>query len=458
MRILTGIFFTLGVLVMVAATGDNMKLPNEVLLRIPRKYDIDARANRRAKKELQELVKACGPGIVEGAVSSNGRALENRCSYRVKLDDLFFKSEEEKTGLLQDDDWAYAPETTFFEPTVKGPVPDSFDIRDLMKNGQPDLRTQKCGDCWAWATHHGLELARAVHDQKVFDHSVQTVLSCSKQGSCSGGYMSAVDFLKHGLPLESEFPYKNGSTGTCKYNSSTINTGWDGKVASTPYVGSSLTYSRFNRKSDGTYREGTKVQSMMDAIYQWKSPLVVTVSAYSISGNGVVDSCSAINSGGNHMVTVVGWETWNNKRVAHVWNSWGKSHGSNGVSRIVWECGNGKLNRGLGVAAKIVQYKAPCTPPNAEQIHLHEIVAGDSVKIGVEQAAGTQCSWSPTDGLSDPNSCVTTAKPGVSTEYHLTAKNDCGTSSSQTLVYLWGGARTASGKRVLMTPFGETTL
>ena len=89
---------------------------------------------------------------------------------------------------------------------------------------------------------------------------------------------------------------------------------------------------------------------------------------------------------------------------------------------------------------------------------MHEIVAGDSVKIGAEQAPGTQCSWSPSEGLTDANACVTYAKPGVSTEYHLTAKNDCATSSSQTLVYLWGGARTATGKRKLMTPFGETTL
>ncbi len=456
MKILAGIFFTFVILIVVAASRDTEKLPPEVTARVPAKFDLNAKKHRQAKRELQELVKACGPGIVEGAVGAKGRALDNRCSYQVRLDDLFFKNETEKTGLLEDSEWAYAPQTTFFESPPQD-IPDNFDIRDLMKNGMPDLRTQKCGDCWAWATHHGLELARAVHDQKVFDHSIQTVLSCSRQGSCSGGYMSAVDFLRHGLPLESEFPYA-ASNKSCKFNSGQIETGWDAKVPNTPYVGSSLTFSRSLRTADGSFREGTKVKAMMDAIYQWKSPLVVTVSAYSVSGNGIVNSCSAINSGGNHMVTVVGWDTAEGKRIAHVWNSWGKGHGLNGVSRLQWECGNGRLNRGLGVAAKIVQYKPPCVAPNAEQIHLHEAVAGDPVKIGVEQAAGTKCSWLPTEGLTDASACVTYARPDISTEYHLTAKNDCGSSSSQTLVYLWGSTREQGGKKLVMTPFGQTEL
>ncbi len=456
MKTLGALFFAFSILVVMAATKDPMRLPREVTSQIPRRFDINAKKNAHAKKELQELVKSCGPGIVEGTRSEEGKSLENRCKFQVRLDDLFFKEVEEKTGLIQDPEWPYAANATFFE-APKMDVPEAFDIRDLMKNGQPDLRTQKCGDCWAWATHHGLELSRAVHDQKVYDLSVQSVLSCSRQGSCSGGYMSAVDFLLHGLPFESEFPYA-ASNAQCKYSSAEIQDGWEGKAMATPYVGNSLQFSRGLRNDDGTFREGTKVQSMMEAMYQWKSPVVVTVSAYSISGDGVYNSCSNINSGGNHMVTIVGWEMWQGKRVAHVWNSWGKGHGKNGVSRIVWECGDGRLNRGLGASAKIVQYKAPCVAPNAAQPHLHEVVAGDAVDVGAEQAAGTKCSWTPTEGLADANACVTRARPTQSTEYHLTAKNDCGSSTSMTLVYLWGSSRNEEGKKVVMTPFGEAEL
>ncbi|NBW98550.1 hypothetical protein EBR03_03160 [bacterium] len=47
---------------------------------------------------------------------------------------------------------------------------------------------------------------------------------------------------------------------------------------------------------------------------------------------------------------------------------------------------------------------------------------------------GTKCSWFPKEGLEDPESCQTTARPEATTEYHLTASNECGTASSMTLV------------------------
>ncbi len=434
------------------AAAAKPRLTAEVLSQVPQKYDIQSKKYRYAKEELEELVGNCGPGVVAGATSRTGSASTNRCSFQVKLDDLFFRAPEEKTGFLPDPDWAFGDGVTFVEPKV-GELPDSFDLRDLMKGGQPELKKQNCGDCWAWATHHGLELARAVHDSVAVDHSVQSVLSCSGEGSCRGGYMSAVDFLRHGLPHEVDFPYAGRDT-KCKYSSSDMAAGWDAKTIGTPYVGNSLTHSRANHLATGIFREGNKVQQMMAAIYQWKSPLVVTVAAYSMSGSGIYDSCSAINSDGNHMVVITGWDTVDGKRIAHVWNSWGKSHGNNGVSRIQWECGEGRLNRGLGQLAKIVQYRPACTPPDANQDYLHEIMQGQSVAIGTAQAPGATCSWLPTQGLSDPNSCVTSASPQLSTEYHLSVQNPCGTSSSMTLVYVWGVNRNAKVEKV-RTVFGD---
>lgn len=423
---------------------DALALTRGTLRLIPQQYDINSPAYGFAKKELEELESMCGPGVFKGSEA------QNRCAFQVELDEVFFTPPEMKTGLLQDPEWAYRDGVTWFTPASLD-VPDNYDLRTLMKNGVPEIKKQNCGDCWAWATHHGLEIARAVHDQEVFDHSIQSVLSCSKAGSCGGGYMRAVDFLKKGLPLEADFPYA-GSDKSCKYSSTQLSTGWTPKVQDTPYIGSSLTFSRAQRDSDGTYREGTKVQNIMAAMHQWQSPVVVTVAAYSISGNGIYDACSSINSGGNHMVAISGWEVVNGKRVAHVWNSWGKSHGLNGVSRIQWECGDGRLNRGLGVSAKIVQYRPPCSPPDAAQTGMHEVLAGGSVQIGAAQSPGTTCSWAPTTGLANPNSCVTVATPSQTTEYHLTASNACGTSSSMTLVHVWG----RDGKsKTMLTPHGE---
>ena len=416
-------------------------LPSNVLKVIPRGYDIHSTTLNDAKKELEELVSQCGAGVVVGVKE------ENRCAFQVKLDDLFFEPLSKKTGLLQEKGWAYQNGVTFLQPKY-GELRNTFDLRELMANGVPEIKRQKCGDCWAWATHHGLKIVRAVHDNGVFEHSVQAVLSCSHSGSCNGGFMSAVNFLKHGLPLEEEFPYA-GSNVKCPYSSSDIQEGWDGKISDAPYIGSALQYSRGLRHTDRASWDGSKVENMMAAMIEWKSPLVVTVAGYSISGSGVYNACSAINSGGNHMVTIVGWDTWNDKRVAHVWNSWGPTHGENGVSRIQWECGKGRLNRGLGVLARIVQYKSPCVPPDAAQVYLHEALAGTPIEIGAKQGDNTSCSWTPVEGLADPKACVTTAKPTKTTEYHLTAQNSCGISSSMTLVHLWGR------DQLIHTPFGD---
>jgi len=432
-------------------------LPNEVAEFVPK--DIAMGRTATAEEGLRRLadeIKQCGSGVVSQVRAKYGDDFENRCTYEITLNDLFFKPLAERTGALFDKHWAQKDSVVWVKPAqTKDELPESFDLRDLMKNGLPDLRTQKCGDCWAWSTHHGLELARAVHDQTVVDHSIQTVLSCSRQGSCNGGYMSAVDFLKHGLPTETEFPYA-ASDARCKFTSAQINTGWDGKVEGTPYIGDSKMYSLAKRNSDGTFAESTYVADMAAAIYQWQSPLVVTVAAYDISGPGIYNSCSSINSGGNHMVTIVGWDHENGARNAHVWNSWGKGHGKDGVSRIKWECGSGRLNRGLGVAAKIVQYKPTCVLPDATQKYLVETTANQAVQIGAPQAAGVTCRWSPAQGLSDPNACVTTATASGTTEYHLEASNACGTSSSIALVRVAGTDK--DGFESVLTPFGNVMI
>jgi Papain family cysteine protease len=430
-------------------------IPDEVLRLIPSNIDLEKPEYLTSKKELGQLIAQCGPGVVKGAADARGENLRNACSFQVEMDDLFFENAQTKTGLLINKNWAYEDGVQWFLPLKTRSLPNNFDLRDLMPNGAPEIKKQQCGDCWAWSTHHGLEIARAVHDGKPVDHSVQTVLSCSGQGSCSGGYMSAVDFLLHGLPEESEFPYA-GYDKRCKYNSAQISQGWDPKMLATPYVGDSKRFSLAKFDETGSFKDGTQVEEMMQAMYDAKGPLVVTVAAYNISGPGIYNYCSAINSGGNHMVAVVGWDTENGKRNAHVWNSWGKSHGDNGVSRIQWECGQGRLNRGLGVSAKVVQYKPSCVAPSAGQKYLHEIKSGDSVQIGVDAKPGITCHWTPSAGLSDPESCNPTAKPSLSTEYHLSATNGCGTSSSMTLVSLWGSRR--GGKNKVLTPYGVITL
>lgn len=410
--------------------GVALAIPQKVRDLLPSSVQIDSGEHVFARREIEELLQLCGTGVFQGMDESQE---ENKCSFKVALDEHFFLPPWMKTGLLPEPEWAYQDGVVWVEPRPEE-VPSDFDLRDLMLNGIPEIKKQACGDCWAWSTHHGLEIARAVHDQEVYDHSVQTVLSCSKKGSCNGGYMSAVGFLTQGLPYEEDFKYQ-GNNARCKYSSAEIQEGWDAKIIAAPYIGSSKDFSRAKQKKDGSYERVTSLKAMARAMHQWKAPLVVTVDSYSLSGAGVYDRCSSINSGGNHMVAIVGWEIWNGKLVAHVWNSWGKGHGEDGVSRILWDCGNGKLNRGLGVSARVVQYKSACQTPYPAQKAKHDLTEEDTaVEIGVALEKGTQCSWWPAEGLEDPHSCQTVANPQKTTEYHLTAKNECGTASSMTLV------------------------
>lgn len=447
---------TLVIISVVGCTETNtVQLPGEIEERIKEVYKIDIAMFPIAQAELAEAVKNCGPGVIPGVEGKND------CSYQMPvIDEMFLRHPNGKTGLLHDPNEMFQEGVTFYLPDPSVTIPDKYDLRDYMVNGKPEIKQQQCGDCWAWATHHGLEIARAVHDPKPYDHSVQTVLSCSGSGSCGGGYMSAVDYLKKGLPMESDFPYLNGSTGKCKFSKEEQN--WNPKVQGTPYIGDSLMYSRAKMQA-GQFSEGPKVQDMMRAMVQWKSPLVVTVSAYSV-GNGVYDSCGAINSGGNHMVAISGFEMWNGKRVAHVWNSWGPSFGGSegkGVGKQVWECGDGKLNRGLGVSAKIVQYKSPCAPPVPPALKPeYSIFAGSAVRLGGGVSDPTwECEWTPKEGLTTPFSCQTFAEPAKSTEYHVTIKSkDCGQASAMTLVKVF--AESKDGQmvtlgRTIVTPFGE---
>ena len=437
------------VLLFLALSAQARPIPKEVEKLIPRNININSPEFVFAKREMLDLLKMCGSGVFQGVSKEESK---NECDFQVALDEHFFLPPWMKTGLLPEKDWAYQDGVVWVKPRPEE-IPENFDLRDFMSNGIPEIKKQECGDCWAWATHHGLEISRAVHDQEVFDHSIQTILSCSKKGSCSGGYMSAVGFLIHGLPYEQEFPY-SGNNASCKYNSSQIEKGWDAKIIAAPYIGSSKDFSRFKQKKDGSYRP-TSLKEMAQAMVEWKAPLVVTVSAYSLSGPGVYSECSNVNSGGNHMVAIVGWELWQGKLVAHVWNSWGKKHGQDGVSRIVWDCGNGRLNRGLGVSARVVQYKADCQTPYPAQKAKHLINEEDNgVEIGVPMTKNTQCSWFPKEGLDDPESCQPIAHPSSTTEYHLTATNECGTASSMTLVEV-RGSKNQEPIFWIRTPFGK---
>lgn len=404
------------------------------------------------KKFLEEEVALCGKGVIDPA-----KREPNTCSHRVEITAEAMTGF--KLGLLHDkDDETDGKQWIMPSAADIAATPESWDIRDLNPAvSQVKINRQTCGSCWAESSQKLLDLQVAVNDGKVIDSSVQYLVStCVPTGDCGGGYMTTPDhiiknkFGGGGLPFWVDDPYL-GTNSSCKWSKEQMAKGWEYKLKSAPWVGSSLMYSKGAKKDT----RGNTAEMIKALMYKYRSGALVTVSAYDVSGNGIVSSCSF--GGTNHMVVIPGWGKENGVEYASVWNSWGKGHGLNGISRIKWECGGpGKLNRRLGEEARVYVYEPQCkNQPDAYTGASKEFTKtgeGVGVVIGRKASNGQKCSWLPKEGLSDPESCETFASPDISTEYHLKTSTECGEASAMVYVKVFGPKRENSGK--LNTPFG----
>lgn len=425
-----------------------------------------------AKLRLAEHLVACGEGVVENYVPDckPGEPCpvpENRCGYTIKVDAHFLQPEVAQTGYEEDVELVRSNGSQWQAPTPEelAAVPTSWDFLTLGKASQVKINRQQCGDCWSQASTKALEYMAAAHLGKILDLSVQTQISrCSNHGSCGGGYMTAPDFLvEYGNPYESQDPYQ-GRNSSCAFSSQELSQGFETKPEAAPWVGRSLNYSRFYKQSfrGNTARE---IQAMM---VKHQSPAVVTIAAISQS-SGIIRRCSSINSGGNHMQVVVGWYQDGSDEIAKLNNSWGTSHGQGGFTHIKWECDQeGKLNRGIGRSARVYVMKPECpNQPNAEagkDVQFVKTSPNHGVLIGHTAKNVQGCTWTPSAGLQYLTSdhCLAFASPDATTEYHLTARTECGEASSMVLVTPLGPMRQAlswekKGHRVI-TPLGEVWL
>jgi len=373
-----------------------------------------------------------------------------------------------ETGLIHDDSVFYETSPSGHSPywvaaPINAPVPENFDLRGKGTPFPSPGDQSNCGSCWAYSTGQAMDIWWAINKKELLDHSKQYLLSCSGNGSCAGGYMSVVTWLvKSGLPLEASFPYVAKDI-KCKFSKEEIAKGFGNQLLEAPYIGESFEKSRYWKLSGGTFEPRDKMSQIQQAMIQLNSPAVVTVAAYGANSDQVISGCSALNSGGNHMVNVIGWDNEGGGPNAHVYNSWGKGHGKDGISRIKWNC-DGKLNRGLGVSARVLrgESKPPCDPPANPDLKPEQIIfMGSKAEIG-KDIPNVKCVWSPTYGLKDPNSCKTDAMPEKSTEYHLEVSNECGKVTAMTFVRVFAPVLVGGGDvkyqetGSIVTPFGET--
>lgn len=428
--------------------GQKAEISKLITQVVPKNVEIDNHPD--AKKELIFHLESCGAGVVEGIKAVN------RCKYTIKIDDVFLQPVLKKTGLKHDNNWPYQDGIIWATASAQemAEVPNQWDLSDDSKMIR--ITKQRCGDCWAQSTRANLEQLILTHTGVNEPLSTQTMISrCCNTGSCNGGYMTTPGWVvENGLPILERDPYLGGKNSSCKFNMTKVK--WDYHLMQAPYVGSSRDYSRAIRVID---RKGAKVANTQALMIKHRSSTVATIKAISSSG-GIITSCSSINSGGNHMQNIVGWYMDNGELIARVQNSWGTNHGQNGYTHIKWECGDGRLNRGLGRSSRVGVYNTPTSCKNLADPYvghkntLYFEHGTRGVQLGRAVKYKQTCSWLPKDGLNNPNSCNPIANPKISTEYHLTAETDCGKASAMVLVRPLEEAKKLGPYR-LNTPSGE---
>lgn len=195
----------------------------------------------------------------------------------------------------------------------------SFDWRNNGgTNDVTPVRDQgQCGSCWAFATTGALESSTLIHGtyNPVLDLAEQILLSCSRAGSCGGGYIDkASNFLRTtGLPFESCYPY-SATNGSCSKaclnwkNSSYKIPAWHWVATTSP-----------------------DVATIKNALFTY-GPLVTTMNVYSdfySYKSGVYSHVSGSNQGG-HAILIIGYaddSSLSGGGYFSVKNSWGTDWG-----------------------------------------------------------------------------------------------------------------------------------
>jgi C1A family cysteine protease len=207
-------------------------------------------------------------------------------------------------------------------------IPSTFDWRNQgPHNIIGNVKQQRCGDCWAFATTAAAESYRnsdpvVISDYCLipvpYDLSEQRLLASSHAGGCNGGYLtSASEYIRtNGLPLEKCCKYL-GSTNDCNI---TCNIACKGMRR---YIGRWF-YPIFRKPS---------AVVMAKAIYYY-GPIVTTINVYDdfrYYKSGVYSRTSNTYLG-LHAVLVIGYNDIDKYFICK--NSWGTSWGEAGFFKI----------------------------------------------------------------------------------------------------------------------------
>lgn len=188
-----------------------------------------------------------------------------------------------------------------------------------------------CGSCWTFSTAETLESHIAIKTGKLMTFSEQEYVDCVENpddcggtGGCSGAtqWLGFEYAMKHGMTLESEYPYKP-ETGTCQPD----------KI--TP-VARITGYCRLPHVADN-YTATQQYNDLMNAVIHY-GPVAISAAAepWQLYERGVYDGKCGADV--DHAIQLVGYGTdkgiLKTKDYWLVRNSWGASWGEKGYIRI----------------------------------------------------------------------------------------------------------------------------
>lgn len=218
------------------------------------------------------------------------------------------------------------------------PLPARFDWREVVPGGLLPVKSQTCGSCWAESTSQAAALQVVIRNpySKRFTLSTQTLVSrCSSAGSCSGGYFTALNYIRDvGLPDETQDPYKGRNT-SCRDDLSPLV-----RIKNWFYVGA-------------PGRTAT-IEEMKAALIKY-GPLVVDVNAsFGSYRGGIYNNCNTRNT--NHMVIITSYDD-SNGGYWTVMNSWNSQWGDKGYLKIRYTNSKGQKCNNLGQrTAALISY------------------------------------------------------------------------------------------------------
>lgn len=262
------------------------------------------------------------------------------------------------------------------------PSASAFNWRDVGKVS-PVRQQGVCGSCWAFATAAALESSYLIRNNQTIKVSEQHLVSCSRSGSCDGGWApNALEkMLGTGVADGTAYPY-TGTSSVCELRKAT------------PYHWSNW----------GLVAKSQNVRpspaEMKQALCE-HGPLITTVFAdekFQSYRDGVLNRVLSPALGVNHAVSIVGWD--DSKNAWLIKNSWGQTDWGRlgGFGWVDYQSFNIGYSTAWVQAHKEVELKDKCRTFDADRSRVRKAVLHQDAPPSWVFGPNETPSWVVADG------------------------------------------------------------